>query len=331
MAVCAGTHHCGHALRFLHHGPTVAEAHAGNEAGRDVAGLRAGHLGDGLLAEDALAVEFTLVQHHAIKFGEVGTAGNEAARRDRERRLLGQPDQVHLEDELAVLLVVSLRQALHLLGRRVERGVLHSQRVEDALLEKGFERFAGDDLDDAAERVDPGVAVGPLAARLELQRESGDGLRGFGQRAIALHVDLGKLLGIVRQAARVREQVANLERPARLLIADEGRVRELGQVLRHVIVWAELPFVDENHDGDGRDRLGHRGNAEERVLLHGRLVGEVALAHGFVIQDAIFVADQRHGTGEVAVVDELLHRGLDAAERKVLGRSEGREQCEEGE
>jgi len=69
---------------------------------------------------------------------------------------------------------------------RVERGLRHLQRRQDALGEIRTERLAADDFDDAAEDVG-GAAVVPLRAGLAHQRQAGDegGVFGVGDLAAA--------------------------------------------------------------------------------------------------------------------------------------------------
>jgi hypothetical protein len=98
-----------HALGFLHHGPAVAEAHAVYEAGLDVAGLRLRQFGAGLLAEDAFAVEFALVEHHAVERGHVRGGAEQAARGHGVLRPGREIDhQVRAGRQLAVRFAVDL-------------------------------------------------------------------------------------------------------------------------------------------------------------------------------------------------------------------------------
>ena len=51
----------------------------------------------------------------------------------------------------------------------------------------------------------------------------------------------------------------------------------------------------------------------------GRFAGERALAGGFVVDDAIFSANHRDRTGEIAALNELPHRRLDGRELVRMG------------
>ena len=45
---------------------------------------------------------------------------------------------------------------------------LHSQRLKNSARQKRFERFTRDGLDDAAQRIDAGIAIRPFDARLKV-------------------------------------------------------------------------------------------------------------------------------------------------------------------
>jgi hypothetical protein len=60
-----------------------------------------------------------------------------------------------MRHELAILVVgVERHEAIHLLGRHVERRVLHAERIEDALLQELGKRLARQLLDQVALHVD---------------------------------------------------------------------------------------------------------------------------------------------------------------------------------
>ena len=138
-------------------------------------------------------------------------------------------------------------------------------------------RFAGDDLDDAAEDVG-GAAVIPLGARLAQQRQARDqrGVFGIADLAAAQPRLLIQLLHqavagmIVGDARGVPQQVLDRDRPrqrhqielAVVLDADllVGKFRnEFGDG----IVEQEMAFLEQHHDADRDDRLGHGEDAED--------------------------------------------------------------------
>ena len=61
---------------------------------------------------------------------------------------------------------------------------------------------------------------------------------------------------------------------------------ERGEVLRHRIVQFDPALLVQRHDGHTGDDLGHRVDAEDRVLLHRQLPGDVTLAPGAPLDNA---------------------------------------------
>ena len=140
-----------------------------------------------------------------------------------------------------------------------------------------LKRFAGNDLDDAAENVG-GAAVIPFRAGLAHQRQAGDqrGVFGIADLAAAQPRLLIQLLhqavaGVVVGDARgVAQQILDRHRPlqrhevelAVVLDADllVGKFRD---EFRDGIVEQEMAVLDQHHDADRDDRLGHREDAED--------------------------------------------------------------------
>jgi hypothetical protein len=81
------------------------------------------------------------------------------------------------------------------------------------------------------------------------------------------------------QAERERQQVAQRDRPSgrygvveRSFEAPEhAAAGKLGQQIVDRIVEAKLALLHQDQGGRGRDRLGHRGDAEDRVASHRRI------------------------------------------------------------
>ena len=100
--------------------------------------------------------------------------------------------------------VVERDHARPLVVRPIEGGVLHAERIEDALLQELVERLAGDNFDDAPQRVDAGAArcTAPVRARLKIERHRG---QASGCTRPALSADLrgamrGRLLAPLRRS-----------------------------------------------------------------------------------------------------------------------------------
>jgi hypothetical protein len=121
----------------------------------------------------------------------------------------------------------------------------------------------------------------------------------------------------------MRHQLAHRHRMVRRDLRDRAglrihfrdlEVRELGNVLRHRIVELPLPFLEQHHHRHAGDRLRHRVDAEDRVLLHRRGALQVALAGGFELHDLAVPRHHRHDAGQLVLVDQRLHLALQPAE-----------------
>ena len=70
-----------------------------------------------------------------------------------------------------------------------------------------------------------------------------------------------------------------------------------GKILRDGRADVELVFLGQDHRGDGGDGLRHGRDAEDGVLLHGRLRGALLIADGVEGSDLAVADDQQHGAG----------------------------------
>ena len=200
-------------------------------------------------------------------------------------------------------------------------------------MQEALVRHAADDFDDPAEGVDAGVAVAPLAARLEVERLLRLNGGAFRERAVPRGVDVRDADRVAAgQPRSVREQVFQRDWPRRLLQrqrvfvarGDEPLPFELGQVLFDRVFHGKFPALGEHHDGDGRNRLGHRRDAEERAGFHRIAAFDVALADDFEGIDARGAATQGDRAGEFAGIDEGLHlRAEDVVRRSLPERGGG--------
>ena len=210
---------------------------------------------------------------------------------------------------------------------------------------KALEALAGDDLDDAAENVG-GAAVVPLRARLAHQRHAGDqrGVLGVADLAAAQPRLLIQLLHqavagvIVGDARGVAQQVLYRHLPlerdevelAVVLDADllVGKFRD---EFRDGIAEQEMAVLDQHHDADRDDRLGHREDPEDRVVRH-RRAGRRALPAERLEPADLAAPRHQHGrTGQGALVDLALERirhalqpGRGQTQRFRFGLGQGR-------
>ena len=84
--------------------------------------------------------------------------------------------------------------------------------------------------------------------------------------------------------------------------AQDLAVGQLGQPFVDRIVEPELALLDEDHGADRRDRLGHRGEPEDRVPPHRHIAAEGHRADRLHVLPAA-VVDERDEAREHAAVD----------------------------
>ena len=217
------------------------------------------------------------------------------------------------------------------LGDR-EEGVFHAERLEDPLLEEDIQGLATDDLDQPADDVG-GNRIVPGLPRRELQRHAGQGGDSFDQ-PLAVEVlaelqlavggiNVAELLEAVGQAGGVAQEVDDQHRPVGRLRLEglhvaavvDPEVLPFGNVPGHRIVESGQALLDQHHEGDRGDRLGHRVDAEEVVALQLALPFAVGEAQHGLIGQLAAPPDLDLGAGQLARVDvPLLEETLDAAE-----------------
>jgi len=219
---------------------------------------------------------------------------------------------------------------------REERGLGHLQRREDALGQERSQTLGRDDLDDAAEDVG-GAAVVPLRAGLADQRKFRHQGRvlGIGDLAAAQPRLLVELLHqavagvVVGDARRVPQQVLDRDRPldrhqfqravgldADLLV---GKLRD---EFCDRICQQEMPVLQQHHDADRHDRLGHGIDAEDRIVGHWRSRGRALSANGLEPADLAPPPHHEGDAGDGSLVDLALQR-VGGARQAGRGKSEG--------
>ncbi len=122
---------------------------------------------------------------------------------------------------------------MRLVGSDEKVGVVHAERIEDALLDELLERHAADLADEIADHVG-GDRIIPGLARREFQRDVGEILDHALQRAGLFDladlfgaiggIDIAALLEAVGQPRRVAQQVHDQHRPRRRLGQEAGPV-----------------------------------------------------------------------------------------------------------
>ncbi len=204
------------------------------------------------------------------------------------------------------------------------------------------ERGPLDDLHNPPEHVG-GHAVLPDFARLMHERKRGHGLDIFRSRPV--HINdvrrLDQLLDgrgareAVGQARRVAHQVLHGDRPLERreikLVAignADLHIGESGDVFRDWIGDQKASLLDQHHRGHGDDGLGHRIDAEDRVVDHGGTAGPQR-ADRLAVGDMSMPGDQHRDAGRLLLLDLASHdcrEPLEPLRNKAqrLGRSVGK-------
>ena len=97
---------------------------------------------------------------------------------------------------------------------------------------------------------------------------------------------------------------------------------ELRDVLRHGVVQPQPSLFEHHHDRDADHRLGHRGQAEDRVAPH-RLSPFLVHGAGHVdVGNLAFPGDEHDGTGDLARLHVAFDQLVDALQ-PLLGQADG--------
>ena len=219
------------------------------------------------------------------------------------------------------------RQPRALCVGRVERRILHAERLPDIGREIIAEPLAGDLLDDGAEHVDR-EAIFELGAGLVHQRQLGDALDeglsiALDRRRGAVGIEprqCARAVGTaaIHQAGGVAIEIVDedrlrlrlhLQRAVGLLHADlhvgERRI-ELGDL---GLQW-QLALLHQRQARDRRHRLGHRRQREHRIDRHRRALHRIELAIRLVMHELAVARDRHHRAGHAL--------GRDLAREEVI-------------
>ena len=222
--------------------------------------------------------------------------------------------------------------------RHAETGIAHLQRVEDALLQERLERHPAHHLHQPRQHFQPGAVVTEARARIGGQRGAAESLHEIAKIGGRLRIAArGQHRGGIvagqagREAGGVGQQLANGDRAGRR--SQRGRFRragghlhrgELGQVARHRIVQTDPAFFQQDQHGHRGNRLGHRIDAKDRILLHGRMPRQVAMAIGAVIHHLAIAHHQRHRSQVTARSNGLLHETMQTLQARCGKAVQGR-------
>ena len=202
-------------------------------------------------------------------------------------------------------------------GRRVERRVLHPERLEDALAGELIQRLPAHARDDVAEEEEVDVAVDePLTGQRGRNLLDGALDRGVVPEPLVGHVDVGP------EAGDVGEQVPDGD----VALAVACELRDEG---RDPVGEAKATVLDERrHAGRRGDHLGDRRHVEDGVgghRLDRRL--ERPLAEALEVQRAVTATDQDDRPRHLAGLNRLFDELVDEAEASGLRLRRRRPQC----
>ena len=204
-------------------------------------------------------------------------------RRGQQPAFDGRIDQLRL---LAGTIAIGIGQSILFGFRYGETGVGHAKRRKDMFLEIIAQTHAGQAFDRDPQHVGRNRVI-PAAARFEFQRN----LRQRGhifvrrepgarhiQPGIAIRrVDAAAVLKPVCEARHMGEQINEAHRLAAAHGCERNRtaaaiirakLRKFGKDMRDRIVDRHLAPFDQLHEGDRGHRLGHAGDAKNRVVAH---------------------------------------------------------------
>ncbi len=227
----------------------------------------------------------------------------------------------------ALLRLIAGAEPLDLLRRHPEGRVGHAQRLEQPRAQELAEAHPRQLLDQVTHHVDRHRIV-PGRARRELQRQGrqlADERRQAARRLEVVdlqlavgRVDAGAHHEAVGQARRMGDQVHHLHRPLRRRGDEAGRrvgqqsrhaagidaeVLPFGDVRRHRVIETQRAFLDQHHQRDRGDRLGHGIDAEDRVFLHRLGPFQVHVAGEAGVHELALAIDLGEDAGQVAAVD----------------------------
>ena len=241
------------------------------------------HQFEGLAADDPDTVERAATEQHLAESRVVHRGGYQPAAAGFHRRLLQHVEELHLFAAPGIGRE-RLGETAGVLWPGVKGGLRHLQGSENALGQEDTQGLTRHHLDEAAENVG-GAAVVPFRAGLADQRQAGDdgSMFGVGDLAAAQPRLLIKLLHrgvagmVVGDARGVAQQVLDRHRPPQrhqieLAIGVDADllVGKFRNVFGDGFVEQELAVLEQHHDADRNDRLGHREHAEQAVVGHRR-------------------------------------------------------------
>lgn len=201
--------------------------------------------------------------------------------------------------------------------------ILHPERFEDSLAHESRQRRAASARDQHSQYFGAHVIQPPLARVIgerqasetlhELigssrERECAERQARFDKRPLqrAHRREEGNLAvsGAERQKVTYGDRALGGHGIVELAVdrPQDPPVRQFRQESINRIVEPQPAFFDENHRGDGSDRLRHRSQAEERIRLHSRRAIEAKRANGIDVLRTS-PTDHRNEAGQLTAIN----------------------------
>ena len=231
-------------------------------------------------------------------------------------------------------------QPLTLLGRDEEARVTHPEGLGEALPQEAIERDPARALDDAPQHIGV-VAVDPPLPGLCDEGEGAESIHRGADRlafvggvppeaggraepggAIALGDDR---IGAVGDPGGVGEEIEDRDLPLGrgdqrpgVTAGGDGGAREGGEPFRGRIAERDPALFDEHHDPSAHERLGLRGDAEDRVGGH-RVVGlAIGPSDGLLVDHLAIAEHHRDRATDLRRVDLLLQIARESIEPRGI-------------
>jgi len=301
-----------------------------------------GHQLDGLQAQDSHIIELAAVEQHLGETQVVGRGGDKSATAGEIPRPLRKVARFarFLGRDHGIFLVrrVDGGQAFYIFRWHEETGVLHAEGFENAFFKELVERLPGHNLYKTAKDIG-GEAVLPDGAwpvfewnRGELGDRVLNGLVFCQDLFFEVHlIDQGGAPETVGQTRGVTEQVTDrdlairgnglqnplLRRLVNLFHADLETL-EFWEIPRNRIVEQEVAFLEEHHDRNTGDRLGHGIDPKDRTFRHWHAGLDVLHPVGLELNHLPVAGHHGHRTGEVVCLEVPFDEIIDA--REAIGR-----------
>ena len=281
--------------------------------------LRRAHFADALFAEDAHAVQRAAALQHQREAQIVVQRAHQprrAAGIDLAHAAVAAPADLELFERARRVNLGDLRPAA-LVGRVGHAG--HAQRRKDLVGQKRRIAHAGHDLTDAREQIHRrDGAVAAARARLKIERRLCALPHNALERVVLIRQRVDQLIPAriaLPQSARMGQYVAHGDRSLRRFRAGHAPFSVLnrhahpgkfGQIRLDRRVELDQSALLQDHHRHARDRLGHRGQAKQRVARHFAPRLEIGHALNVLIDCAAVHRHGAHRSSNVPRVDLLL-------------------------